>query len=749
MINNYKFGLLPRWKRLIDEYKKYYDYIELYSCDVEDFSLKLGVKHISCPILLEIPFIRPILYNLWLLFRIRSIKSKYIRFFGSVYPVMPILKFLSKAKFILSYQYDFFTSTYKDFGKFKGSIAYIVERFSVKYVDKIICTTNELSDVLIHRYGIKSEVNPNFVDLDLFKPIGTEDDFLFYAGRIVKSKGMEVIIEAFKVLKNKGINLKLYLAGNGEVDYYKELVIAEGLEENIVFLGAINQIKLVDYMSKCKMFLFVPISREGHPKALIEALACGAPCIVSNVIGNDQVIDSKNGVLIKPNNTNELVINIERILNNNEERYEYKKNAVQSAVKYDVNMVVKNEIEIIQNCFDVTVSIGGKWHFYEIVLALQEIDWLYKFYTSIYFKNNRIVNSSFGHKYNFKNRYDSRIKNIFIRTNFLSELIPKFLERLKILNEGLSLKLRCFMFDFITSIKCSKTDIFHSQDGFCLYTAQKLIRQGSIFICDRGIVGVDRLQNILNIEYEKFGIKKKYPDTYISCRTKKEHLLADYIFVPTKTVYNSLVEEGINPSKISIIPYGVDLSEFKRLHIKCDTKFRVIFVGNICLRKGIHYLLQAWENLNLKDAQLVMVGNIESGIEKNIEQYKHIFLHVPYVNQNELIYHYSNSDVFILPSLAEGSARVIYEAMACCLPVIYTDMSGSIARNGIDGFEIRARNVEDIMDRILYFYNNREQIEIMGNNASLWVENFTWENYRKNIIDTYKKILIESRENSE
>ena len=389
----------------------------------------------------------------------------------------------------------------------------------------------------------------------------------------------------------------------------------------------------------------------------------------------------------------------------------------------------------------VNISVGGKWHFYEIAIASQEANILNKFYTSVHFKNAWIVNSELGRALNFPNRHDERLDKSLIKGSFLSETLPWLLKKGRILNDAQALTLRCEMFDKWVTRNIEPSNILHSQDGFCLHTAKKAKKEGAVFICDRGIIAGHKLQEITNSEYEKFGIIKDYPDVMINEKAKKEHKLADYILVPTQTVFNSLVEEGVEAEKIVVIPYGVDLKMFSGERKIDKKRFRIIFVGSVSLRKGVHYLLEAWKNLNLSNAELVIIGDIENGIETIIKKYQDHFTHIPYINQRDLIDYYLHSDVFILPSLAEGSARVIYEAMACGLPVIYTDMAGSIARDQIDGFEINAYSVEDIMDKILYFYNHRDDIEDMGKNAKDWIKNFTWESYRSKISQLYLNII--------
>lgn len=348
MSKNEAFGLMPRWVRMINEYKLYFDKIEIWTCDKEDYSEKLGIKHHPCKVLIDKKYLKAITYNQWLLFSIPGMKPDIIRFFGSVYPLMPLFAALNRTPRILSYQYDFFKSTTLDFGKFKGKIACLAEKYSVLYVGNILTTTTELQNVLKERYDLKSWVNPNFVDPDTFHPSKEEKDYLFFAGRIVQSKGIDYMIRMVKIFNQKNIRLKLILAGDGDLEHYRAIVKNEGLIEQIHFTGPISMLEVAEYMRSCKLFIFPSLSREGHPKSLIEALASGAACIATKMPGNTEVIkDRVNGLLIKPRNLEDLMAGVEKILFDDQLRKSLKEGAYLSAGEYNISKVVKNEVNIM------------------------------------------------------------------------------------------------------------------------------------------------------------------------------------------------------------------------------------------------------------------------------------------------------------------------------------------------------------------------------------------------------------------
>lgn len=352
MDKNEEFGLLPRWKRLMDEYHLYFNRIDAYTCDTADFSEKLGVNHHPCKILVNKKYLKAISYNVWLMLNMGKMNADIIRFFGSVYPFMPVYQILNKTPKVTSYQYDFYMKTLLDFGKFRGKVAYLAEKYSVKYVKNIITTTYELKNILKERYGITDnvDVNPNFVDLGTFTASNDEQDYMFFAGRIFHAKGIDLIIEMMDKFKKDGRTTKFLLAGNGDVAMYQKMVDERNLNDRITFLGAMPSEKVAEYMRHCKVFVFPTTSQEGHPKSLIEALASGAPCVTTRVLGNTEVIQDEfeNGILVEPKDLNGLIEAVEKVLDDENLRKKLKVNAVKSAQKFDCKAVVANEIGIIE-----------------------------------------------------------------------------------------------------------------------------------------------------------------------------------------------------------------------------------------------------------------------------------------------------------------------------------------------------------------------------------------------------------------
>jgi alpha-maltose-1-phosphate synthase len=224
-------------------------------------------------------------------------------------------------------------------------------------------------------------------------------------------------------------------------------------------------------------------------------------------------------------------------------------------------------------------------------------------------------------------------------------------------------------------------------------------------------------------------------------RKEQEVQLADRIFVPSTIVKRSLLEAGIEPEKISVIPYGAPTDYFQP-QPKTDDCFRALFIGRVSPRKGVHYLLQAWQELRLKEAELLLVGTSLFPVGW-LEQYKNICRHVPSVPHLLLNKYYSMSSVLVFPSLIEGLALVQLEAMACGIPIMTTANAGGvdIITDGVEGFIVPIRDIKAIKEKLEWCYHHPAELAEMGRAARRKAEQLTWQAYRQKLADRVKDIV--------
>jgi hypothetical protein len=261
--------------------------------------------------------------------------------------------------------------------------------------------------------------------------------------------------------------------------------------------------------------------------------------------------------------------------------------------------------------------------------------------------------------------------------------------------------------------------ILYSFNGASLELFQ---RYGNSFkILEQTIAPFSIENQLLEPEYEKYGFLTKGVLNYSSPsliefenRELEEFLLSDKIVCASDFVSDGLQKLHVPKEKISVLPYGVNLDFFKFSGIReleQNSKIKVLTVGRIGLRKGIQYIVEAAKKLK-GQAQFTVVGPIElseSGL-KEVSKYVTI---VSSVSKDELLEYYRKADVFLLPSLCEGSATVVYEALSMELPCIVTENSGTIIENNKSGIIIPIRNSDAIVEAIEKIKNSEFYNELV------------------------------------
>lgn len=163
------------------------------------------------------------------------------------------------------------------------------------------------------------------------------------AGDLVLRKNYAVAIEA--IAKTKNQNLHYLICGVGpEKENLEKLALKNNISNRVHFLGFRTDIK--ELMKISDIFLFTTL-QEGLPRSMMEAMACGLPCIASKIRGNVDLIKNKrNGFLCNPHNTIEFANAIEVLITNQELRISMLEHNLKDIKKYDIS-IVKKEIQLI------------------------------------------------------------------------------------------------------------------------------------------------------------------------------------------------------------------------------------------------------------------------------------------------------------------------------------------------------------------------------------------------------------------
>ena len=245
--------------------------------------------------------------------------------------------------------------------------------------------------------------------------------------------------------------------------------------------------------------------------------------------------------------------------------------------------------------------------------------------------------------------------------------------------------------------------------------------------------------NTIPAEYKKLGLENYYLNLYNSTILKTEESIKKVDFVAYVSSYQlaTFVKAGFNTKNFFHLPQPTNTKIFNKEYIKLKKeKFIIIFAGNNFVRKGANYLIEAFNSLSLKNAELWMVGEdlkkfasiLKLDFNKNIKFFGSL---------NHLVIndYYKKSSVFCLPSFEEGFPIVIPQAMTFGLPIITTQFGNDIIKNFFNGFIVDPGSTAQLAKHIKYLYDNPDKLRLMSDNAVLSHDQFlTPKNYTDTVL---------------
>ena len=296
-------------------------------------------------------------------------------------------------------------------------------------------------------------------------------------------------------------------------------------------------------------------------------------------------------------------------------------------------------------------------------------------------------------------------------------------------------------YDWWTSRSLEPADLFIVWNTYGLGALARAKAMGMTTAVWRGSTHPSHADSLRADEYARWGLRYHAPAVRLR-RKLAELSRADYILIPNPRVAPTFVRHGVPETKlVPLVGRGVDISRFVPGDRARDGTFRVLFVGAVCVAKGIFDLLQAWKRLGWTDAELWLVGQPEAGLGPLLQPFRAL----PGVRllgyQPDPMAAYQQADVFALPTLDDASVKAVYEAMACGLPVITTAEATGEVRDGIEGFIIPARDADAIAARLDELRRNESLRRVMSRAARRRAEQFTWERYGEEFVGALRTLV--------
>ncbi len=293
----------------------------------------------------------------------------------------------------------------------------------------------------------------------------------------------------------------------------------------------------------------------------------------------------------------------------------------------------------------------------------------------------------------------------------------------------------------------SECDVFVGLSGSALLSGRKVRQRGGRYVCDRGSSHIREQDALLREEHDRWGVAYTGIDPRIMAREEAEYAEADCITVPSSFNVRSFIQHGVDERKLRRLPYGVNLGRFHPTQQPDPQRFDVLFAGGMSLRKGVPYLLQAYQQLVHPRKSLSFAGAPSADLialmrQRGLWPEDAVVLgHVPQAELKNLM---SRSHVMVLPSIEEGLALVQAQAMACACPVIGTVNTGAedLFVDGEHGYILPIRQVQALAERLQWLADHPDARHEMGRKALAHVQQTGgWRDYGRHAISIYQTLM--------
>ncbi len=405
----------------------------------------------------------------------------------------------------------------------------------------------------------------------------------------------------------------------------------------------------------------------------------------------------------------------------------------------------------------VLIAHPGKQHAFKLAEALYNEGELYAFVTTVYNKPHTLTNFMLNllpkknREKAVRRRNDVLPNDVVVVMHELLGLVVTLATKFSILRN-----LYPFLNNYLNDCfgkSVARYAIKHKVDAVisfdnnstALFEYLKKNAPNIVRILDVSIASRFYLKDIyekdysLNNEKSLFEEQKILWDSNYLERIKQEFALSQFFLAGSSFVKESLIYSGVEEEKINVVHYGVNTNAFFPCTEKREDDFlNLIYVGGISYRKGLHHLLSVVSTLEDNKIKLVVVGdyNKESDIYIKYSCFSNITFR-GFLTHDKLAYEYQKADAFVLASLGEGMAMVGLEAMSSGLPVICSTNTGLLdVVNNENGFTFQAGNDNELREVLLYVKDNKQDLQKMGLAARNMAQNYTWDSYSKNVIET-------------
>ena len=271
-------------------------------------------------------------------------------------------------------------------------------------------------------------------------------------------------------------------------------------------------------------------------------------------------------------------------------------------------------------------------------------------------------------------------------------------------------------------------DVIHSWSGVTELIEHNRLRPTPLVAMMRGSAHIRTQARLLQEETIRTGVAQNGPSDWMIARETREYDQADCIVTLSTFAHASFLAEGVPAKKLECVPLGAALDVFRPppevIEARCQRilsgqPLRVLYVGTLSYRKGLHDLATMAENLAEGNFRLQLVGPLAKEARAQLESIKHLVDYVPKQPQAKLPDFYAQGDVFVFPTIEDGYAAVLAQASASGLPVLTTTNCGGpdLLQENQTGWVLPIRQPEAFIERLLWCDAHRPELAAMMRHA--------------------------------
>lgn len=549
------------------------------------------------------------------------------------------------------------------------------------------------------------------VDYAFFSKINAKKQNTFTiccVSRLVKYKRVDLLVQAIKIVLDRGYKLRVNIIGNGpEANNINALIRQLSLQKIVTLESNLTRHELAKKL-KSSHLLCLPSTQEGFGLVVLEAAASGVPYLVSDLpVFREITNNGQGGLFFRKDSVKDLSYKIMKFMDSKMLQKVLPQNARRLALLYSwpeiANQFLKVYKSLINKKLKILVLIdawfphygGGQIHVWQLSKRIADMD-----------HQVTILTRNLG-------RWKKQYKNIkVVRIGFFKQFHNIF---------G---RIEYLIFALFYSLS-HRYDVLHAHafsPGLIIPIIKIFKKQPNVFtVHGKGykIAGFGAGGKLL----EELVIYKIPYDLEI-------------------TVAKSTLTKKTSAKKVITIPNGVDIGNFKDAQKNRNRIKNILYIGRLSYEKGADLLIEAFKNLKEPGLNLKIVG---AGQElkklKKLAKKPNIQFQGE-LHGSKLIKQLKETDLLVIPSRTEGQSLVLLEAWAAKLPVLATRVGDNqlFIKDGVNGFlaEPNYESIKTNLERAIRFKN----FKAISNNGYRKVQNYTWDKAAQKTISYYKNLNL-------